>query len=1378
MAVQNVQLRHQLITAYKKLTPLQQSVVQVLSVIYEKVTLTDLITCLRKLGIRHLNNKSFTFDILDPFLYQLTTSGVIQKADKGRIYCNRLFVELATREAIYENRFDEIATVVQQVIPYPEKCQQMMRDFRISFYMQDIESVREQIKHYSDPFSNRHPYVSICSNPMDEAWFMSLPEAFIEDILVAMMNDAISRLEARPKHFALLQKYSTSSPTNQLKLTLAEQWIVRGDFTEAKKLIANQELPEMLALQGWLDFLANQNKSAISHFESALRLMKEKDKNNHEISTCAWIFYILALVQTNVPENLDKAQQYIMFLFDAQPTLLHNTYKNLRWFIAAQQGSVNAAKVCNNIKIPIELTHVFANLIDILVLVWMDNDSTKHAVGFLNTLYKKAEQSDYHWLATEIAVLLSKLKKNSYMQKAKKFCQTNHVHTIVDLIQPMEDWQRTLNALIKLEKTGKKENDSTSSSRLVWFLTLNKTAYSSSIVLQPREQRITAKGTWSKGRPIALKRLYHNRDDFDFLSSQDIEICSFIREERENTNYYPQTYYNFSTTVLPALIGHPFVFWADSAKQAELVEGTPELQITKQKNDKLAISFSHPIDSQTGIQFFKETPTRVKLLQVTKDHVQILEVMGKTLEVPAKAKPQVLQAINTLSSMVTLHSEIGASVDNLDTVKADALPHFHLLPFGVGLKISLLVQPFATEGPYYQPGVGGEIVIAEINAKRIQTKRLLQQEKKLANAVIAACPTLNNLETIDNEWLIDDTESCLEILLEIQALGKKAVIEWPEGEKLSIRQQASLNQFHINITQKKDWFSLIGELKLNDELILGMQQLLEMVETGTNRFVRIEEGQFIALTQSFYKQLQKLKRYAETSDKGVRVHPLATMALEELTESAGSLRSDKHWKAHIKRLRTAQEFQPILPSTYQAELRDYQLDGFNWLSRLAQWGVGACLADDMGLGKTIQALAVMLNYAPHGVCLVVAPLSVCMNWEVEAQRFAPTLNCILFGGGDRQDMLDKLQPFDLLICSYGLLQQEQVAEMLAKVHFQMIVLDEAQAIKNFATKRSQAAMNLHGEFKLITTGTPIENHLGEFWNLFRFINPGLLGSLEHFNQRYAGPIEKNHDKEASKHLRKLIQPFILRRTKNQVLEELPPRTEILLQVELSSEEIAFYETLRRQAVEKLTSNEKRPSGQKHLQILAEIMKLRRACCNSQLVVPNISLASSKLKVFGDLLEELLDNNHKALVFSQFVDHLKIIRDHLDKNHVTYQYLDGSTSAKERKNRVAAFQAGKGDVFLISLKAGGTGLNLTAADYVIHMDPWWNPAVEDQASDRAHRIGQQRPVTIYRLVAQQTIEEKIVALHHQKRNLAESLLEGSDMSGKISIDELLRLISEE
>ena len=320
-------------------------------------------------------------------------------------------------------------------------------------------------------------------------------------------------------------------------------------------------------------------------------------------------------------------------------------------------------------------------------------------------------------------------------------------------------------------------------------------------------------------------------------------------------------------------------------------------------------------------------------------------------------------------------------------------------------------------------------------------------------------------------------------------------------------------------------------------------------------------------------------------------------------------------------------------------------------------------------------------------------------------------------------------------------------------------------------------MSLKADFRMIATGTPIENHLGELWNLFRFINPGLLGSSQQFKERYATPIEQQHDEQARDRLKVLIKPFILRRMKREVLTELPERTEITHLVEFNEGERAFYNGLREQALQRISEYADLDSEQR-FRVLAEITTLRQASCHPALVTENPPCDSAKMRAFAEIVDELRHNGHRCLVFSQFVGHLTLIRKYLDSNKISYQYLDGSTSVKKRKQAVDEFQAGAGELFLISLKAGGSGLNLTAADYVIHMDPWWNPAVEDQASDRAYRMGQKRPVAIYRMVVKDTIEEKIVKLHEQKRDLANALLEGTDGGSRLSVEELVELIGDE
>lgn len=1398
LQVDTEQIRQQLITMYRKLLPLEQTIVQLFSVIYEPISRTIAVSCLNHLGVRTRNEASFTAASVKPYIDRLIDLGVLVQNSGQGPQCHPLLKEVATRDIVQAGRFDAFANTVENVIPIPSRWKNgprmfnsdglLIREFRIGLYRKDVQFINRQLEdYYKNSYQkNQIPveqiYLQVCSNPFDPVWFRTLPSPLYESALISILNHSLLHLTPVDAAFQLLQEDALvrGKDSDFLPLVLLDQLILRGHLKSAEAVLARlaeSQLVNSLTVRGCLQFLQGDDAAAIATYTQALQALKKgSGKRKLYFQSMSGLFFVLALLKEGSAERLSEAAEYATIAQQANHWL-SPIYARLLAVIQIQQGDLSRKDLILNAAIaPYEAGHSLATLFGALCLYWVDRDRAKtHLPRLLEPFFQQAgEESGYHWLAMQAAALLAYLKPRKYEKIAQHLRTQLSGQPLVDILQPQEAWELCLNALANLRKGAEQPNTKPlANQRLAWFITFYS---NNNYLLQPREQTINVKGEWSKGRPIALKRL-KKAGELAYLTPQDLRACAQLEVEY-SYGYYGQTQYRFNDKAIAALVGHPLVFWEDSNIRVEVVKGEPELLVKKGKNGQLSLQFVPELKAKKEILLVKETPTRLKVIEVTAEHRRIGEILGQQnrLDVPESAKERVLAAINAVSGIVTVHSDIGGGVESAETVPSDPKPHIHLLPAGDGLKVAVLARPFAQGGPYYRPGAGGEMVIAEIGGQRLQTTRNLKQEKQFAKAVISDCPTLITQQGRDDEWLVEEPEDCLELLLELQALGDRVVMAWPEGEKLRVSHQATLQDFKLAIKRQNDWFTTEGELKLDNNLVLDMQQLMQLLEQHSGRFIPLADGQFLALTQEFRKRLDDLRSFSEKSGKGFRLHPLAALAVEDWIEEVGHLKVDKYWKAHIQRLQEIQNFDPELPSTLQAELRDYQMDGFRWLARLAHWGVGACLADDMGLGKTLQALAVILTRAPEGATLIIAPTSVGMNWVSEAQRFAPTLNPIQLGSGDRQKVLDNLQPFDLLVCSYGLLQQEEVAEMLAKVQWQTIVLDEAQSIKNFATKRSQAAMNLQGGFKVLTTGTPIENHLGELWNLFRFINPGLLGSLESFNQRFATPIERYQDKQARNRLKKLIQPFILRRTKSQVLEELPSRTEILLHVELSREEMAFYEALRRDAIAKLSESDA-TAGAKHLQVLAEIMKLRRACCNTRLVKPEIGLSSAKLQLFGEVLTELLENRHKALVFSQFVDHLQIIRDYLDQQNIRYQYLDGSTPAKDRKKRVDAFQAGEGDVFLISLKAGGTGLNLTAADYVIHMDPWWNPAVEDQASDRAHRIGQQRPVTIYRLVAKNTIEEKIVDLHHHKRDLADSLLEGTDMSGKISTDELLRLINE-
>jgi superfamily II DNA or RNA helicase len=1393
---------------YRTLNAEQQIILKLLAVYYGYSSLINLAKCLGSLGIRE-GDKVLKSEALKARLKPLLKEGLVEEnAKSGGTRCCRTLAEVLTRQAVVDKEFDLFAGAVQMHNPPGHgyyrysTVDDCIREARIQFYRGAYDKVDECLESGAHYLGKLPPvnelYLSWFLNPLDVAWFTTHHPQLLLGLAGFSGLHQLLYLYADEKLDGFLQQLLFVSRGVQQELlnrVALELCLLRGDWDEVAKSVADQVDPELQAIAATLVFLRGDYPTAVNRFEVALaQLRKASGQRTSYFYGLAGVFYPLAILKNNDSKQRAKLGTLINQAIKTDNCWL-GIYHQLALFQRFLQGDLSLRDQLLNTDLtykissgfresgypdtlltPPLLLHVFLALIKF----WVKADQFNHVTPLSQKLYRHLLDNGYRWPAAELAKIFTHIEPSRSMQWDCGFFDSRLA--LAELFASRPDWDLALDALLNLPKSDKKTDAAVQidkPTRLIWLLSYDDISHH--LEIEPREQKQQAKGGWSKGRAIALKRLAHETNKFDYLTEQDIKLCAHIKEYRDSGWYGSGTYFEFDNSMPQALLGHPLLFWADAPEvRVDVVKGEAELRVKKlEGSDKIKISLEPVPGHEQKFYVAKETPTRLRVLEFTGDHHKIFAVLGaKGLEVPVSAQDRVLQTLTSISGLLTVHSDIGGSSSSAEQVQADATPRVHLLPWGEGLRVAMLIRPFASGGAYYQPGHGGESVLAEIDGRHCQTKRDLALEKQRAQTVLQACDVLAQAERDGaGDYLLDQPEQCLELLLQLQALpAEQAVLEWPEGVRFRVLGQTNGSGFSMQIKRDNDWFALQGELQVNEDTVIEIQQLLGLLNNREGRFLKLQDGQFIALTEEFRRRLDDLRAYADLHGKKVRINPLAALTLEDWQDEAG-FKADKHWQAHMQRLKDSRDYQPKVPSTFQADLRDYQIDGYRWLARLAQWGVGACLADDMGLGKTVQGLALLVDRAPHGPSLIVAPTSVCMNWENEASRFAPTLNPQILGSGDRQRLLDNLGPYDLLICSYGLLQQEQVAEMLAKIQFQTVILDEAQWIKNIATRRSQGAMNLQAEFKLIMTGTPLENHLGELWNLFRFINPGLLGSLDQFNQRFAGPIERDRSAEARFQLKKLIQPFILRRTKTQVLQELPPRTEIPIYVELSSEEMAFYEALRRDSLAALSSAEA-PAGQKQLQILAAISKLRRSCCNTLLANSAVALPSSKLAAFGDIVDELLDNKHKALVFSQFVDHLQLIKNYIEQRGIRYQYLDGSTPAKDRQLRVDAFQRGEGELFLISLKAGGVGLNLTAADYVIHMDPWWNPAVEDQASDRAHRMGQQRPVTIYRMIAKNTIEEKIVALHSHKRDLADSLLDGADISGKVSADELLNLMKGE
>jgi SNF2 family DNA or RNA helicase len=1219
-----------------------------------------------------------------------------------------------------------------------------------------------------------HPLVEICARPFEPELIERINGAVRDEVLAVLVSHVQREPASAPPVRAYAEELVAQGGASMaLRTALAEHLILCGRLDAAGELLQDLDESATLYYRSVLQLLRGDTDDALAGFDKALKaLRKETGKRKAIFEGIGGHLYITALLRSSDPKHAKAAESYLESATRAVQSHDTAVYQQLSMLRQIRGGTVGAEVLPSRNWETLLQPVMFRALLH----WWLGMPQLNDRKAFLEQQMEIAEQGGFDFIAAQIGAVLGQLGMVGVDKRAIALRQRHRFTDMALWFEREQPWERQLNALINLQPAVNVEV--VKESRLAWLVSWDE--HLGVRALEPREQKRDVQGGWTRGRPLALKRLAEEAAELDFLTAQDVQVASSIGAHR----YYSGTgmRYEFDLDkAVSALVGHPLLFWMDSpGTRIELLPGEPQLMV-RAGGGKVTISLNPPMREQQGeVVVTKETPTRLRIVRIKEEHKRIGAILGEGLEVPLEAERRVLQAISAISSIVTVQSDIGGSPADIEQVSADMRLHVHLLPYQQGLRVRVLVRPLPDAGPFLEPGDGAESIIADVAGVRMEARRDLNAEREAERQLLADCKALENAEHEHGEWLLGQPFHCLELITELQELdAARVVVAWPEGESFRITKKVSSKSVRLNIRRDKDWFAANGEVQIDENKVMNLRELLGRLRE--DRFVALGDNQFIALTDELHRRLTDLSAYtdadAEALDNdALRFHPLASFALEEMALEAGEVDADVAWRKHLQHMQANADYQPQLPTTLQAELRDYQVEGFAWLSRLAHWGVGACLADDMGLGKTLQALALILSRAPGGPTLVVAPTSVATNWMAEAERFAPTLNMKLFGAGKREAMLKEAGAFDVVVVSYGLLQLE--AELFKDVRWHTIVLDEAQAIKNAHTRRSQAVMALRGDFRMAATGTPLENHLGELWNLFRFINPGLLGTSDQFNLRFAGPIEKATDKRAElaarTRLRRLTQPFILRRTKAQVLSELPPRTEIVLPVELSQEEMALYESLRRDALERIATLEA-PQAQKQIQILAEMMKLRRAVCNPVLVAPDSGIRSSKLDAFARLVDELLENRHKALVFSQFVDHLTLLRKHLDERGIRYQYLDGATAMQERKRRVDAFQAGDGDLFLISLKAGGVGINLTAADYVIHMDPWWNPAVEDQASDRAHRMGQQRPVTIYRLVARHTIEEGIVDLHRHKRDLADSLLEGSDVSARMSPGDMLAML---
>lgn len=577
----------------------------------------------------------------------------------------------------------------------------------------------------------------------------------------------------------------------------------------------------------------------------------------------------------------------------------------------------------------------------------------------------------------------------------------------------------------------------------------------------------------------------------------------------------------------------------------------------------------------------------------------------------------------------------------------------------------------------------------------------------------------------------------------------------------------------IEVKENNDWFDIYGVVKFG-EFEIPFIQLKKHIVSGKTEFT-LPDGSIAIIPEEWFTKYSELFAFSHGDDQlHLKRHHISLV--QELGENNALKLALNRKLENLKDVDKIEEYE--MPLSFNGELRAYQKAGYNWLNFLDDYNFGGCLADDMGLGKTIQTLAFLQKQKEkrdNVTSLLVLPTSLVYNWQDEAKKFTPNLSVMIYTGTNRLKRPELFNTVDLVITTYGIVRLD--TEILEKYYFNYVILDESQNIKNPNANISQDVRRLKSRRKLILTGTPVENSTLDLWSQMTFINEGLLGSLNYFKKEFQIPIEKKKDEHKTERLRNLVKPFILRRKKAQVAHELPDKIEKVVYCDMTDEQDKLYEETKshyRNSI--LEQIEKNGMGKSSIMILQGLMKLRQIANHPRMQDETYFGSSGKLEMFRELLANALDGDHKILVFSQFVKHLNIIKEELNSQNITFSYLDGTT--KDRKFEVETFQNNDNiKVFLISLKAGGVGLNLTAADYVFMLDPWWNPAIEAQAVDRAHRIGQKNTVFNYKFITKNTVEEKILQLQNKKLKLVNDLISIDESIIKtLSKDDIENLLS--
>lgn len=1019
---------------------------------------------------------------------------------------------------------------------------------------------------------------------------------------------------------------------------------------------------------------------------------------------------------------------------------------------------------------------------------------------------QNAQRSGMYFLAANMAGMLHRDRDIvAETEEILRIAKSRNICSLI-ILKPLEEkWETVLKDLSHIEKsrddtaagdpdTGKKVFD--------WEIELEENLEPYQPVyyvaaVKARVRSYTKTGALTKGRSVSLETILSDISAFE-ISAEDFKPL-LIAQKILTGSRYSYGGPNYSKLILN-LCAHPRVVVTDPLAPNTYTRCTLfeyEVGITTSSNSggDLEISLPTELKSALASSYGEEDEPILKKFgdgnygipvfsKETKQAARIIKTYvgdRREIRIPAVSTDTARPLLEKAASAVLFQGDYSSKATASDFNRKNVDPRIHVridLPANADPEVSIAVHiPTGGGTCALPPGSGESELIFRPGGRPVIFTRDLESESANAKPVLDIIHGVEDKEPISNSsWRLGGIEPLLDMLERLKTLNETVDIDW--CDKTECPSVAKVSSVTLSASSKgaSHWFGISGDISFDNGNVMTFEKIIESLPKTVGKYIRLDDGHFVQITEQLRNQIEFLNSLGEFKNGELQVNDAMLPAInnslgdvpdgEERPDDSPAIVLPEILKKKIGNIRAELGRDIKIPGGLNAELRPYQQEGYKWLSHLAGCGIGACLADDMGLGKTVQIIALLLDRASNGASLVVAPTSVGPNWISEIRKFAPELRPLLIDpANDVEAVVSASGAYDVVVSSYGMCQSRK--STFAKKTWECLVLDEAQAIKNHTAKRTRAVKDIRSAVRIAATGTPVENRLTEFWSIFDFLNPGMLMSAEKFASRYT------EGGMATPQLKKIVSPLVLRRLKTEVLKDLPEKTEVNLMVKLTKNESEAYEACRRLALEKMQNGLKVDSRGNKFEILAELTRLRRFCCHPSLLIPELK-ESAKLDALKELLSDLKDSGHKALVFSQFTDYLAIVRNMVEENGWKYFYLDGATPQKQRSELVSRFQNEEADFFLISLKAGGFGLNLTAANYVILLDPWWNPAVENQAADRIHRIGQELPVTVYRLIAENTIEERVVALHGEKLKIAEDLLGGTG-SASLSEGDLINLL---